>query len=250
MLSHSFFLLNKCDSLLGNAGKHVFVLTWLSTSWCLGHFALLGQYQKLILFLLSLLKNVLIADASRMNMFWRGSTLDSKIFLAAAMESVMTVMLWMSSISIVGTSPVRIAMSSASRGVIFIEWTFNDLMIWLLDQMCAIAVATWDFLIPPSAIIAVLLLLICDDLKVCSRPWRCWWRSSLEEEEREWKVILPEKRSTNLEPGEKREWRGLKHCLTPFKRSLTSLTGLLRLACYFMVSLEIEFLWGIWSFAC
>ena len=86
----------------------------------------------------------------------------------------MTVMLWMSSISIVGTSPVWIAMSSASREVIFIEWTFNDLMIWLLDQMCAIAVATWDFLIPPSAIIAVLLLLICDDLKVCSRPWRCW----------------------------------------------------------------------------
>ena len=62
-------------------------------SWCLGHFALLGQYQKLILFLLSLLKNVLIADASGMNMFWRGLTLDSKIFLAAAMESVMMVML-------------------------------------------------------------------------------------------------------------------------------------------------------------
>ena len=65
-------------------------------------------------------------------------------------------------------------MSSASRGIIFIEWTFNDLMIWLSDQMCVIAVATWDFLIPPSVIIAVLLLLICDNLKVCSRPWRCW----------------------------------------------------------------------------
>ena len=61
-------------------------------SLCLGHLALLGQYQKQILFLPSLLRNVLTAAAKGMNMFWRGSTLDSRIFLAAVMESVMTVM--------------------------------------------------------------------------------------------------------------------------------------------------------------
>ena len=53
MLSHSFFLLNRYDSLLGNTGVHLLALTWSPTSWCLGHLALLGQYQKWILFLLS-----------------------------------------------------------------------------------------------------------------------------------------------------------------------------------------------------
>ena len=32
MLSHSFFLLNKCDSLLEKAGMHLLALTWSSTS--------------------------------------------------------------------------------------------------------------------------------------------------------------------------------------------------------------------------
>jgi len=44
VLSHFFFLLNKCDSLLRNVGTHELVLTWSSTSLCLGHLALLGQY--------------------------------------------------------------------------------------------------------------------------------------------------------------------------------------------------------------
>jgi len=43
ILSHSFFLLNRCDSLLGKTGVQLSALTWSSTSWCLGHLALLGQ---------------------------------------------------------------------------------------------------------------------------------------------------------------------------------------------------------------
>ena len=104
-------------------------------SLCLGHSALLGQYQKRILFLPSLLRNVLTAAAKGMNMFWRGSTLDSRIFLAAVMESVMTVMSWMLSISIAGMRPVRMAMSSASIDVTFKEWTRSCLMTELSAQM-------------------------------------------------------------------------------------------------------------------
>ena len=85
---------------------HVFALTCSSMSLCLGHLVLLRQYQKWILFLLSLLKKDLIVDANGITIFWRGSTLDSRIFLPAAMESVMTIMSWVSSISIAEMSPV------------------------------------------------------------------------------------------------------------------------------------------------
>ena len=82
--------------------------------------------------------------------------MDSRIFLAAAMESVITVMSWMLSISIAGMRPVRIAMSSALIDVTFMEWTCSCLMTELLTQMCTAAVVTWDFLMSPSAIMAAL----------------------------------------------------------------------------------------------
>ena len=56
-----------------------------------------------------------------MNMFWRGLTLDSKIFFAMAMESLITIMSWILSISMAGISLVQIAISSAFRDVMFIE---------------------------------------------------------------------------------------------------------------------------------
>ena len=68
--------------------------------------------------------------------------MDSRIFLAAAMESVITVMSWMLSISIAGMRPVRIAMSSALIDVTFMEWTCSCLMTELLTQMCTAAVVT------------------------------------------------------------------------------------------------------------
>jgi len=52
---------------------------------------------------------------------------------------------------------VRIAMSSALIDVTFNEWTCSCLMIELSTQMCAAAVATWDFFTPPSAMTAALL---------------------------------------------------------------------------------------------
>ena len=36
MSSHSFFLLNRYETLLGNIGIHEFALTWLLTSWHCG----------------------------------------------------------------------------------------------------------------------------------------------------------------------------------------------------------------------
>ena len=85
--------------------------------------------------------------------------MDSRIFFAAAMESVMTIMLWTLSISIAGMRPVRMAMSSASIDVTFNEWTCSCLMTKLSVQMCTAAVATWDFLMPLSTMTAVLLRL-------------------------------------------------------------------------------------------
>ena len=83
--------------------------------------------------------------------------MDSRIFLAAVIESVMTIMSWMLSISMAGMRLVRMAMSSASIDVTFKEWTRSCLMTELSAQMCAVAIATWDFLTPPSAMTAALL---------------------------------------------------------------------------------------------
>ena len=54
--------------------------------------------------------------------FWRGLGCDSRIFLAAGSASVMTVMLHTLAMSMAGMSPMRIAMISASVGVIFMVW--------------------------------------------------------------------------------------------------------------------------------
>jgi len=69
---------------------------------------------------------------------------------------------------------VQIAMSSASIDVTFIEWTCSYLMTELLIQICAAAVATWDFLTPPSAMTAVLSWFTWDDLKARLRLCICW----------------------------------------------------------------------------
>ena len=142
------------------------------------------------------------------------------------------------------------AMSSALIGVMFAEWTCNYLITELSAQIYTTAIATWDFLMPPSAMIAILLWFTWDDLKVRLRLWKCWWRSLSEEEEGEWKLNLLEKWSTIWEPGEKRGWRELKQLLTLLRYSLTSLIGLLRLAYCFIVSLEVVVLWGVWFLAC
>jgi len=83
--------------------------------------------------------------------------LDSRIFFATAMKSVMTIISWTLSISIAGVRPVQMAMSSASIDMMFKKWTCSCLMTELLAQMCATAVVIWDFLMPPSAITAILL---------------------------------------------------------------------------------------------
>ena len=100
--------------------------------------------------------------------------MDSRIFFAAAMESVITVISCTPSISMAGMRPVRMAMSSASMGVTFNEWTCSCLMTEWSVQMCAAAVVTCVFFTPPSAMTAALLGLTCDDLKARLRLCRCW----------------------------------------------------------------------------
>ena len=92
--------------------------------------------------------------------------MDSRIFLAVVMESVITMILWMLSLSMVGIRPVQMVMSSASIDITFIEWICNHWIIELSNQIWAAAVATCDFLTPPSAIIAMLLEDVWEALKV------------------------------------------------------------------------------------
>jgi len=68
-----------------------------------------------------------------MTMFWRELTLDCRIFLPTTMESVMTVMSWIFSIFIARMSLVQIAISLASRAVMFMELTCNSFITILLD---------------------------------------------------------------------------------------------------------------------
>ena len=65
-------------------------LTWLSTSLCLGHLALLGYCQKWMIFLLSLPRNAFMPMAIGRIDFCKGLGWDSKIFFAADMASVIT----------------------------------------------------------------------------------------------------------------------------------------------------------------
>jgi len=125
MSSHSFFLLNKKEFLLGRIGVSLAAFTWSSTNLCLGHLALLGQYHKWMVFHLSLPRNDFMLDMSGRVMFWKELTCDSRIFFAAMIESVMTVISWVSFISIAGVRPICIAMSSASTDVMFIAWIWG-----------------------------------------------------------------------------------------------------------------------------
>ena len=77
----------------------------------------------------------------------------------------MTMMLWMFSSSMADIRPRRIAMSSASIEVTFIELACRHRMMELSVQMCATAMATCDFLMPLSAIMAMLWGDIWDNLK-------------------------------------------------------------------------------------
>jgi len=63
------------------------------------------------------------------------------------------------SISMAGIRPVKIVMSLASIDMTFTEWTWTT-------------VVTWDFLMLPSIITAVLLEDIWDVLKVWLKLWR------------------------------------------------------------------------------
>ena len=98
-------------------------------------------------------------------MFWRGSVLDLKTFFAVAIESVMTMMLWIFSSSMVGIRPKYIAMSSASIEVTFIELACKCQTMELSDQICATAVATCNFSMSLSAMMAMLWGAVWDDLK-------------------------------------------------------------------------------------
>ena len=91
--------------------------------------------------------------------------MDSKTFFVAAIESVITMMLWTFSSSMAGIRPKRIAMSSASIEVMFIKLACKCWMMEFSDQMYATVVATCDFLMPLSATMVMLWGAVWDDLK-------------------------------------------------------------------------------------
>jgi len=64
-----------------------------------------------------------------------------------------------------GIRPKHIAMSSASIEVMFIKLACKCQTMELSVQMCTTAVATCDFLMPPSTTMAMLWSNIWDDLK-------------------------------------------------------------------------------------
>ena len=76
-----------------------------------------------------------MAEATDMTMFWRGLTLDSRTLLAADMELVITIMLWILSFSIVGMRPMQIAISLASIVVTLTAWICSCLITELSDQI-------------------------------------------------------------------------------------------------------------------
>ena len=100
--------------------------------------------------------------------------MDSKNFFAAAMESVITIMLWMLFSSMAGIRPKHMAMSSASIEVTFIELACRRWTREFSDHMYVTVVATCDFLIPPSATMVMLWGTVWDDLKAWLR-FCMWW---------------------------------------------------------------------------
>ena len=91
MSSHSFFLLNKKEFLLGRIGGGQDALTSSSMMACFGHLDLLGQYQKWMELRGSLLRKASIFDAVGIIMCWWGWMPELKIFSAAMRESIITV---------------------------------------------------------------------------------------------------------------------------------------------------------------
>ena len=80
----------------------------------------------------------------------------------------------MFSSSMADIRPKRMAMSSALIEVTFIELACRCWMREFSDHMCVTAVATCDFLIPPSATMAMLWEAVWDDLKAWLR-FCMWW---------------------------------------------------------------------------
>jgi len=73
-----------------------------------------------------------MAEAKGITIFWRGLTLDSRILLAADMESVIIIIL---SFSMAGMRPMWIAISSASIEVTLMAWICTCLTMELSDQI-------------------------------------------------------------------------------------------------------------------
>ena len=78
---------------------------------------------------------------------------------------MMTVILQMSLLSMAGIRPRRIDINLALIGMMFIACRLSWFVMELLAQICVTTDAMLDFLMPPSAMIAVLCGEACDCLK-------------------------------------------------------------------------------------
>ena len=244
--SHSFFLLSKNKFFSERIGGTWDILASLSTRACLGHFSLLGQYQKCIELHLSFSRNVWILAAMGIMDFCRCWSPKLMILFPAASKSVMTIIWYASVFSSTNMRPMCIAMSSASNGMMLVVWALRQLVTLLSFQMWVTAVAEPIALTLLSVMTVIFIEVICVLLKTMSSFDKWTNRPLLLDDSGEWKVILSEKWSTNCKLGWKIEWKGSNSFLIFVSLSLTSLIGLFSLDYCLLVKLANEYLWGFW----
>lgn len=109
VLPHFFLRLKRYKFLLGHVGVPLKAFTWLLTSLCWDHSVFFGHCQNWMVFWLLLLRKAIILLAIGRIILWRGLG-----------ESVMTVMVQVSLLSMAGISPRCMDISSALMGIIFI----------------------------------------------------------------------------------------------------------------------------------
>ena len=225
--SHSFFLLSKNKFFSGRMGRIWDDLASSSTKACLGHFSLLGQYQKCIEFRPSFSRNLCIFSVMEMIDFCRYWLPKVMIFFSASRASVMTRIWCVSEFSNACMRPMHMAINSASTRVMLFVWALSRAMTLLFFQTCAMAVADPDVLTLPSMITAISSY----DFWVLSNAklsFNEWTNKSLSSDDLgEWKTILSEKWSTNCKLGWKIIWKGSNSSLILLSLLLTSLIGLL-----------------------
>jgi len=139
-----------------------------------------------------------------------------------------------------GVRLIDMAISLASTDTTFIVWICAHLTMMLSFKMWVTAVAMPDFLTPLSAMTAVSFDADWEWQKIRLSFWMCLCKSLSLDEKGKWNVILLEKWSTTLYPGEKRECKGSKDLVISDNHLLTSLMGLMSFCFCLSVKFDVK----------